>query len=246
MNVKIFFSIPILLLFTVLSCGQNETQLKTIITNIGTQSISVPEPSGLDITYDRSGFWTVSDENSNIYRLDNEGNVVQTITVDGFDLEGITVIDEQKLAVVLERSRELVILDTEGNELQRKKLPLEGEPNSGLEGISYNSKNGHFYLLNEKKPSLLIELDSQLEIISMDTLNFSKDVSGIFYDDVNESLWIVSDENQLVARVDMNGVPVESINVNIVQPEGITIDQVGKRLYIVSDNRETLHVYRIN
>jgi uncharacterized protein YjiK len=225
---------------------QNEQQQKSLLTSIGSKSISVPEPSGLDITYDRSGFWTVSDETSTIYRLDNEGNVVQQIAVNGFDLEGITVIDEQQIAVVLERSREVLILDTAGNQIKRKQLPLGGEANSGLEGISYNSENRHFYILNEKKPSLLIELDEQLEIISIDTLNFSKDVSGIFYDDVNKCLWIISDENQLITRSNMDGIPIESIKINVVQPEGITIDNEGKRLYIVSDNKEALYIYKIN
>jgi uncharacterized protein YjiK len=246
MRITLFFICAILLYFTIQSCGDRKKQSKLLITNIGVQSISVPEPSGLDVTFDRTGFWTVSDESSSIYRLDNEGNVVQTIPVNGSDLEGITVIDEQRIAVILERDREVLILDKEGNELQRKKLPLEGEANSGLEGITYNLNNGHFYILNEKKPSLLIELNEELDILSIDTLNFSKDVSGIFYDDVNNHLWILSDENQLVVKCDLNGVPQESIRVDIVQPEGITIDKKGSRLYIVSDNTESLYVYRIN
>ncbi len=243
MNVKFFSILQILLILQFLSCEQSEKQLNTLLDDIGTQSISVPEPSGIDITYDRSGFWTVSDENSTIYRLDNEGNVVQSIAVEGFDLEGITVIDEKKIAVVLERSREIVILDNSGNELKRKQLPLKGELNSGLEGISYNSENKHFYVLNEKNPSLLLELNEDLEIVSMDTLNFSKDVSGIFYDGENKLFWIISDEDQLVAKVDLNRNLIDSIKVDIFQPEGITIDGAGKRLYIISDNWETIHVF---
>jgi len=242
----LFFILTILLAFTISSCGNKEKQTKLLITNTRVQSISVPEPSGLDVTFDRSGFWTVSDETSSIYRLDSEGNVVQTLRVNGFDLEGITVIDEQRIAVVLERTREVLILNTDGTELQRKKLPLKGELNSGLEGITYNSENGHFFIINEKKPSLLLELDEKLEILSIDTLKFSKDVSGIYYDDVDKQLWILSDENQLVVKCDLNGIPQESIKVDIVQPEGITIDNEGNRLYIVSDNTESMYVYRIN
>lgn len=243
MNVKFFPILQILLVLQFSSCEQSEKQPNTLLDDIGTQSISVPEPSGIDITYDRSGFWTVSDENSTIYRLDNEGNVVQSIAVEGFDLEGITVIDEKKIAVVLERSREIVILDNSGNELKRKQLPLKGELNSGLEGISYNSENKHFYVLNEKNPSLLLELNEDLEIVSMDTLNFSKDVSGIFYDGENKLFWIICDEDQLIAKVDLNRNLIDSIKVDIFQPEGITIDGAGKRLYIVSDNWETIHVF---
>lgn len=245
---KIKRSVIIIMLIAILpsSCGKKNDANRHVISQIGVQSISVPEPSGLDVTFDRSGFWTVSDENSTIYRLDNEGNVVQKIVVDGFDLEGITVVDENRIAVVLERERVVLILDDEGQELNRKKLPLEGEVNSGLEGITYNSANGHFYLVNEKKPSLLIELNEQLEIILIDTLRFSKDVSGIFYDESNKNLWMLSDESQLLVKCDMQGTPLEKMNVSIVQPEGITIDNKGGRLYIVSDNLESMYVYKLN
>jgi uncharacterized protein YjiK len=245
---KTFFPLIIVSLCAtaLISCKEKEQQSKRTLTYIGAYAISVPEPSGLDLTFNERGFWTVSDETSTIYRLDNEGNVVQTMKIDGDDLEGITVIDEGKLAVVLERSREIVFIDTSGTELKRKELPFKGEKNSGLEGITYNPENGHFYLLNEKKPSLLIELDDQLEIVSLDTLNFSKDVSGIYYDPSNRILWVLSDENQLIVKTDLNGIAIERLSVSIVQPEGITIDKKGKRIYIVSDKRETLYVYQIN
>lgn len=243
---KISLLITALFLITIISCKEKEQPPIKPLTYIGAYAISVPEPSGLDLTYEESGFWTVSDETSTIYKLDNEGNVVSTIKVDGFDFEGITVIDETTIAIVLERAREIVILDTSGTVLKRIKLDLEGELNSGIEGITYNPKNGHFFIVNEKKPSLLLELNDKFEILHIDTLKFSKDVSGIYYDKGNNILWILSDESQLIVKTDLNGNPIEKINITIVQPEGITIDKEGKRLYIVSDNKETLYVFEIN
>ena len=153
------------------------------------------------------------------------------------------MIDDSTLAIVLEREREVVVLDTSGNELNRVKLPFEGEANSGLEGITYNPNNGHFYLLNEKKPSLLIEINNKFEVLDVDTLKFAKDVSGIYLDVENNVLWMLSDENQIIVKTDLHGNVIEKVDVNIVQPEGITIDKKGKRLYVVSDNRETLYVF---
>ena len=245
---KVFPKLFFILITTILIsfCKENEHPAENPISYIGAYAISVPEPSGLDLTYEENGFWTVSDETSTVYKLDNEGNVVNTIKADGFDFEGITVIDETTIAIVLERSREIVILDTSGTELKRIKLNLEGELNSGIEGITYNPKNGHYFVVNEKKPSLLLELDDKFEILHIDTLKFSKDVSGIYYDEANNVLWILSDENQLIVKTDLNGNLIEKTNITIVQPEGITIDKEGKRLYIVSDNKETLYVFEIN
>lgn len=242
-----FFLVPILIIVLIIASCQSKSKkpIEMLKYKMG-KTISVPEPSGLDLTYDNKGFWTVSDETSTIYKLDAEGIVVSTIKVDGYDLEGITVVNDSTLAVVLERTREVVLLDTSGTEVKRKNLGLKGKPNSGLEGITYIPENGHFYVVNEKKPCLLLELDPQLEIIETDTLKFSRDVSAVFYDKKNECLWILSDENQLVVKTDMHGKPLEKIGISVVQPEGVTIDSDGKKLYIVSDNKNALYVYDFN
>ena len=241
MKIVLFFSV--ISTFVFIHCNQKSQPTKAKLTYIGPYAISVPEPSGLDLTYEEDGFWTVSDETSTIYKLDAEGNVVKTLKVKGIDFEGITVIDDTTLAIVLERAREVVVLSTSGNEINRVKLPFKGEANSGLEGITYNPNNGHFYILNEKKPSLLIELNEKFEVLNVDTLKFSKDVSGIYLDVEKNVLWILSDENQLIIKTDLRGKVIEKVKISIVQPEGITIDKRGKRLYVVSDNTETLYVF---
>ena len=243
---KISLLITALFLITIISCKEKEQLPKKTLTYIGAHAISVPEPSGLAMTHDNKGFWTVSDETSTIYRLDNEGIVVQTIIVEGFDFEAITLIDDTTLVILQERTREMVFLDTSGTELKRIKLDLEGELNSGPEGIAFNPKNRHFYILNEKKPSLFIELDEQLNIIRKDTLKFCKDVSGLYFDEENQILWMLSDESQLVIKTDLNGKLLEKIEITIPQPEGITLSEDGRNLYIVSDNKETLYVFKVN
>jgi uncharacterized protein YjiK len=140
----------------------------------------------------------------------------------------------------------MVFLDTSGTELKRIKLDLEGELNSGPEGIAFNPENRHFYILNEKKPSLFVELDEQLNIIKKDTLKFCKDVSGLYFDEANQILRMLSDENQLVIKTDLNGKLLEKIDITIPQPEGITLSKDGRNLYIVSDNKETLYVFKVN
>lgn len=243
---KISLLITALFLITIISCKEKEQPPIKPLTYIGAYAISVPEPSGLVMTQDNKGFWTVSDETSTIYRLDNEGNVVQTIIVEGFDFEAITLIDDTTLVILQERTREMVFLDTSGTELKRIKLDLEGELNSGPEGIAFNPKNRHFYILNEKKPSLFVELDEQLNIIRKDTLKFCKDVSGLYFDEKNQILWMLSDESQLVIKTDLNGKLLEKIEITIPQPEGITLSEDGRNLYIVSDNKETLYVFKVN
>jgi uncharacterized protein YjiK len=204
----------ILALFIGCNVEKEADPAKTLHFSISEQ-IPVPEPSGLDFTYDETGFWVVSDENSTVYLINSWGGEVKSFKVDCDDLEGMTVIDEERLAVVLERTREVLILDTSGRELKRVKLDLDGELNSGLEGITYDPEEKRFYLLNEKKPRLLLTLDKNLNELRRDTLNFSKDVSDIYFDAAGKILWILSDESQRIFKTDLLGKPFDEYKVEI-------------------------------
>ena len=236
------FLISVLLVF---SCNnKTEETVKTLTFSLA-KEIPVPEPSGIDLSYDERAFWIVSDQNSKVYLIDKWGKEVKNFKVNGEGLEGITLINDSTLAVVLERTREVVILDTSGKELKRAALELEGESNSGLEGITYDPKEKKFYLLNEKNPRLLITLDKDLTELNRDTLKFSKDVSEIFFDDVDNTLWILSDESQRLFNTDLSGVPIKEFKIRVTQPEGITFNQTRTKLYIVSDKTENLYVFNL-
>ena len=217
-----------------------------LLTYYFSEPIPVPEPSGLDLSFDEKTFWVVSDQNSKVYLIDSWGKEIKSFKVDGEDLEGITVVNDTTIAVVLERTREVVILDTSGTELKRSKLDLEGDLNSGLEGISYNHLDKKYYVLNEKKPRLLLTLDENLNEISRDTLSFAKDFSGIFFDDIDKILWILSDENQRIYKTDLSGVLIEEFKIKVSQPEGITLNKARTKLYLVSDVTENLYVFELN
>lgn len=243
---KIIYLSVLLLAALCTFCDQNldEKKEKALSFSIAEQ-IPVTEPSGLDLTFDEKGFWIVSDQNSKVYLIDSWGRVVKSFKVDGESLEGITVVDERSLAVVLERTREVVVLDTSGLELKRRKLNLEGELNSGLEGITYDPAEKKFYILNEKKPRLLVTLDENLNELKRDTLNFAKDVSGIYFDSSKKILWILSDESQKIVQTDLRGKPIQEYKIKVTQPEGITLNKAGTKLYLASDKTSTLYVYNL-
>jgi uncharacterized protein YjiK len=207
------------------------------------REIPVVGPSGLDLTFEEDGFWVVSDETKTAYKLNSFGIVVKKIEMDGKDLEGITVVDERRLAVVLEETQEVIIVDTAGVELKREKLDVKSKENSGLEGITYDPKQKRFYILNEKKPCLLITLDENLNLLSTVTLDFAKDVSGIYFDERDSILWIVSDESRLIVKADLKGNPIEKMEIPVVQAEGITLEKSGEKLYVISDDRAALYVF---
>ena len=82
---KIFVILTVISTFVLIYCKEKSQLPKDTLSYIGAYTISVPEPSGMDLTYEEDGFWTVSDETSSIYKLDSEGNVVRTLKIEGID-----------------------------------------------------------------------------------------------------------------------------------------------------------------
>ncbi|MDO8550352.1 MAG: SdiA-regulated domain-containing protein, partial [Ignavibacteria bacterium] len=189
---------------------------------IETYPLKISEPSGLELADGK--LWIVSDRESTVYQTDLEGKEEFSFKIKEADLEGITVIDDSLLAIVKEVSREIVIIDFDGNEIFRSSLQVEGSKNSGLEGITYNPSNKHFYLVNEKDPVLLIETDKNLKEISRKKIKSIKDLSGISYSLKEDCLWLLSDEDRKIIKSSLEGEFITEYKINVEQPEGIAVD----------------------
>jgi len=139
----------------------------------------------------------------------------------------------------------IVLLNKKGEEQKYFQLNIGKNSNSGVEGVSYNSENGHFFVIKEKDKGLLLDLDSDFKEISRKKLNFAKDYSGIFYEKTNKHLWILSDESRLLAECDLLGNAINKYKVKVRNPEGLSIDFANKKIYIVSDSAEKLYVFEV-
>lgn len=214
---------------------------------LDTASIEVPEPSGLALHADGRALWTVSDRTNQVYKLMLTGETRDTLSYEGDDLEGIAYDPvDQTLLVVEEKTREVVQLDTTGRELRRVTVAVEREKsNKGLEGITINPASRHVFVLNEKSPKLLLELDGGLVLIGQYKLAFAKDYSGIAFDAKRQGLWIVSDKSRSLTFCDLTGQPLHSFILEIDKAEGIALDYEKGLLYIVSDSEEMLYEFII-
>ncbi len=238
------FVIPVILLFGSSGCSfgsEKEDRIK----KVGEYNLKVPEPSGLAIAFDNKSLWTVSDGNSTVYNITFEGKIIRQFKVTGIDLEGITVIDENTICVIQEARRELLFVDYEGNEKNRVKIDFDGERNSGFEGITYDSKNKNYYIVNEKKPVVLIKTDKNFQIINSFKMKEVKDLSDVFYDTKNNILWLISDESHMVLKCKPDGTIIQKYKVNIKQIEGVCIDKDNKYLYLVSDPENRLYKFEL-
>lgn len=240
-TVFILFSITL----TLYKCNTNR-QESPIIPKLHLQKvtqINVPEPSALALSFDGMHFWSVGDSDSMIYKLDLNGKVIKSLLVNGEDLEGITVINSAYLAVVLERVREVVVLDTSGKEIQRKKINLKGNLNEGLEGICFDVFTKEFYILNEKNPGILLKTDSSFAEVFRKELKLAKDYSDLFFSSADTTLWILSDESKTIIQTDLNGNKILEYRIDVKQPEGLVVDYKNKKVFIVSDKKEELYEF---
>lgn len=233
------------LLLAFLGCDKSANQEKEAILDKGDgYKIDVQQASGLCLSADGSFLWAVGDQKDNLYKLTFEGETIDKIDVDGNDAEdaeGICVVDDNRLALVLEKSSTLLIVDTLGNIIEQKEFKTTGDPNSGLEGITYNPANGHFFVIKEKDPSLLIELDDEYNKVNSVELKGVKDVSGLHFDAAENLLWIVSDEDQEIYISDTEGNFSKTFKMDVDKAEGIAVDTKNGFIYLVSDSKDKLY-----
>lgn len=212
---------------------------------ISSINIQVYEPSGLCFSLDKKSLWTVSDDTRKVYKLDLEGNVLKTLSYTGNDLEGVAVDPaDSTIWVAEEYLSQIVQLDTLGNELNRITVP-GASGGKGLEGITINYTNGHYLMLKEQDPGVLIELDEEFNLLKFQRKTFAYDFSGIFYESQNQHLWIVSDQNETVFKCDMDGYVISEYPIDVRKAEGIAVDIENNLVYVVSDDTEQLFVFEL-
>jgi uncharacterized protein YjiK len=208
--------------------------------------LDIPEPSGLTLNADGTALYTVSDPPDNsIYKLDLFGNTKLALSYVGDDLEGITFdYRDSTLWIAEERLREVVHLDTLGNELARYAIPFDGTSNTnGFEGIVYNPETSRISVVNEKNPGTFIELDLPTNTSESIALNFAQDYSGICYNYADSNYIIVSDESQQLIVWNPDANVIQSFSLDIQKAEGVVYNAINNRIYIVSDSEQKLYIY---
>ena len=179
------------------------------------------EPSGLALAVDGTHLWTVSDNTSEVFLIDLDGDLkpTHTIEADLSDPEGITLdMPRHRLIAVNEETMDIVVVDlTDGTSTTIALETIEGfqsvadffqasDTGDGLEGITSIPETGAVFLIKEKKPRLMIELTADLARITgalvltadmgfadKDVDDADLDVSGLSYDAGRGAFWITSD-----------------------------------------------------
>jgi uncharacterized protein YjiK len=230
------------------SCGRNDPE--TINNNPTVQSLQaiavynldIPEPSGIAYNSKKNSLFVVSDGRTDIYEIDFTGLIKGTIPTTSPDLEGITLSANCDTIYVVEETNQLVVSYlTTSVHLSAFPVNVATNPSHALEGITINNLNGHLIVLNEKLPCMLLEFNNSTEIRRKE-INYTIDISDVFFEQSSNNYWIVSHESQKILKLSSDFNLISEWTVPIIQAEGITI--VQDKIYIVSDSESKMFVFQ--
>lgn len=216
----------------------------------------VPEPSGLAYDKVNNQLFTVSDT-KDIFRLSITGDLLEIYDFEG-DLEGITMYNSPNtLLVAIEDQYELVEYNYVTGSTTTHEMDYENreDPAGGIEGVTYNPTTDEVYFVNEKEPNALIIANSNFDVTNEYVLDFSGDLSALYYVEETNNLWMGSDNSSSVYKCDIEGNVLQSFELTqdgnedgdqLAKLEGIAIDYGNQLLYVITDEGKMLYVYGLS
>lgn len=220
--------------------------------------------SGLTFDEQRNQLWGVVNNPEELVALDLNGQFIARYRLKGFvDVEAVTYLGDNLLAVTEERSQSVVIfpVPTAPGELLREDyasvtLSTGESDNSGFEGLGYDRAGDRLFAVKEHSPRKLYEiqgikasLNGQLNLKVIDReawisdKDMASDLSSVHFDERTGHLVLLSDEAKMMLELDGDGELVSfrslwsgfaGLNESVPQAEGMTFDGRGD-LYLVSE-----------
>ena len=109
----------------------------------------------------------------------------------------------------------------------------------GLEGLTWDPIGQGFLIANEKEPPLIMFVPFHEGTVERAVITeYSKDLSGLAFDEELGLLWVLSDKSEQVFLTDTTGKDVlDYWDLPMENPEGIAIDNTANPplMYIVTD-----------
>ena len=203
-------------------------------------NLALFEPSGLSYSADKKSFYLVSDRGI-VYKTSLTGEIIEELSYLGDDLEAITVNSSTSEIFICEESQGNLLKISNKGVVQNTYNILNAPGNTGLEGLCYNNALNEFYMLKEKSEGLLIKYSIETGDKTDIALDFAFDYSGIYFNNITNNLWIVSDESKTLTKCDLDGNLIESFSIPISGMEGIVVNDDETEAYIVSDPNNKMY-----
>lgn len=224
--------------------------------------IEASEASAVTYNWDTGTLFVLGDEGDAIVEVDKQGNQLSVMTLTGFDdTEGLTYIGGGQFVIGEERLQDVYKLTyTGGGSAARSTLetasigPTVG--NIGIEGFSYDPRNGRFLMVKEKTPQAVYDTaitftappagpdinppmlfdPAGLGVLDLSDVQVLSTVPSLMGKSDEDNLLIYSQESSLLMEVTRAGDVLSTFDFSSIasDAEGVTIDQMGN-IYVVGE-----------
>lgn len=222
--------------------------------------------SGITYDYDHDRLLVITNAGIvQIVALDRSGNVLERYPLEGFeDTEGLAYMGNGRVVVCEETDQRLTFiqLPEKSTTIQKRAEPFItvgvnlSTNNKGFEGVTYDPLGDRLFVVKERDPRQLHELDGvskslngNLSINLIDRTDwvahsvFARDLADAYYDPGTSHLVLLSEESKLLIELDSEGryVSYKSLRGGVkdffsskAEPEGVVMDAQG-HLYVVAE-----------
>lgn len=219
-----------------------------------------------DLTYDprTRTLFTVTGSTPYLVQLSLTGDILRRIPIRNVsNLEGVTALEDGRLAIVDERQRRLSLFrladdaqELDATTFEHHDLGFPDAGNKGFEGIAWDPARKRLILSKERDPAALFTLASDGHGISGQLEPFPAkqlviDYSAVAVDPRTGHLLALSDQSHTLVELTADGQPVSFISLRrglhgleatMEQPEGVALDEAGT-LYMIGEPN-LFHVFR--
>jgi uncharacterized protein YjiK len=261
MNTKLFSRIALLVACAVSAASHAAIDSLDLSNYRLTATYSLPagpaaEASAVTWNWDRGSLFVLGDEGDALVEVSTIGALLSSMSLSGFDdTEGLTYIGNGRFVLVEERLQDAYLLTyTAGGAVMRSSLQSASlgvtVGNVGLEGLSYDPRNGSFIVVKEKTPQAVTIANIEFATgTATNTSLFTPNLGTLDLSDVQvlatattpgssdaDNLLIYSQESARLMEVDRSGGVLSMFSFAGISDtaEGVTIDSNGI-IYIVDE-----------
>ncbi len=228
-------------------------------------SVEAEEASAITYNWDTDTLFVLGDEGDVLVEVSKTGAKLSAMTLTGFaDTEGLTYVGNGQFVLTEERLRDAYRLSyTAGGTVDRATLPSKdlGSTigNTGIEGISYDSRDGSFVTVKEvsSQEVNLNQIDFDSPAAATVSALFSPNLGVTDLSDVQvlgtvpalatgvdaDNLLIFSQESRRLLEASRSGLVLSSFDFGALadDAEGVTMDFDGN-IYVVAETGPTMFV----
>jgi uncharacterized protein YjiK len=230
--------------------------------------VAASEASAITYNWDTGTFFVLGDEGDALVEVSKTGQQLSRMTMTNFnDTEGLTYIGNNQFVVTEERLRDAYKMTYTANGNASRTALAAADlgttiGNIGIEGISYDPRNGTFVTVKEKDPQGVMSnqiafgapggaqgaatitalFTPNLGVIDLSDVQVLSTVAALAGSAAADHLLIVSQESSLLMEVTRTGTVLSTFDLGLLSgnAEGVSIDPVTGKIYVVAESSYSL------